>query len=48
MRTPEYPQSHEEREVQTLVERIEKKEADQAAAKEAEMERTPDEFTKTV
>jgi hypothetical protein len=48
MRTSEYPQSHEEREVQTLVERIEKKEADQAADREAETKTTPDDSRKTV
>jgi hypothetical protein len=36
----EYPQSHEEREVQTLVERIEKMEAYQEATSEAETKRT--------
>jgi hypothetical protein len=36
----EYPQFHEEREVQTLTERIEKMEASQEAATEAETKRT--------
>jgi hypothetical protein len=44
----EYPQSHEEREVQTLMERIGKKQSDQEAAREAETKRTPDDFRKTV
>jgi hypothetical protein len=44
----EYPQSHEEREVQTLMERIEKKEASQEVAREAETKRMPDDFRKTV
>jgi hypothetical protein len=36
----ECPQLHEEREVQTLMERIEKMEASQEAASEAETKRT--------
>ena len=36
----EYPQLHEESEVQTLMERIEKMEASQEAASEAETKRT--------
>ena len=41
------PQSHEEREVQTLVKRIEKQ-ASQEAAREAETKRTLDDYRKTV
>jgi len=41
------PQSHEEREVQTLVKRIEKQ-ASQEAAREAETKRTFDDYRKTV
>ena len=44
----EHPQSHEEREVQTLVERIEQMEVTQEAAREAETKRTIDDFRKTV
>jgi hypothetical protein len=44
----EHLESHEEREAQTLVERIEKKEASQEAAREAETKRTLDEYGKTV
>jgi hypothetical protein len=43
----ERPQSHEEREVQTLVKRIEKQ-ASQEAAREAETKRTLDDYRKTV
>jgi hypothetical protein len=41
-------QSHEEREVQTLVDRIEKKEISQKAAREAETKRTLDDYAKKV
>jgi hypothetical protein len=41
-------QSHEEREVQTLVDRIEKKEISQKAAKEAETKRTLEDYAKKV
>ena len=44
----ERPQSHEEREAQTLVERIEKKQASQQAAREAETKRTLDDYGKKV
>ena len=44
----EHLQSHEEREARTLVERIEKKEASQEAAREAETKRTLDDYGKTV
>jgi hypothetical protein len=44
----EHPRSHEEREVQTLVERIEQMEVTQEAAREAETKRTLDDFRKTV
>ena len=44
----EHLQSHEEREAQTLVERIEKKEASQEAAREAEKKRTLDDYGRTV
>ncbi len=40
--------SHEEREVQTLVERIEQMEVTREAAREAEAKRTIDDFRKTV
>jgi hypothetical protein len=40
--------SHEEREVQTLVERIEQMEVTKEAAREAEAKRTIDDFRKTV
>jgi hypothetical protein len=43
------PQSHEDREAQTLVKRIEKKvEADEEAAKLAETKRTLDDYGKKV
>jgi hypothetical protein len=43
------PQSHEDREAQTLVERIEKKvEANEEAAKLAETKRTLDDYGKKV
>jgi hypothetical protein len=41
-------QSHKDREAQTLVDRIEKKEASQEADREVETNRTPDDFRKTV
>jgi hypothetical protein len=41
------PQSHEEREIQTLVTRIEKQ-ASEGAAKEAETKRTFDDYRKSV
>jgi hypothetical protein len=44
----EYPQSHEEREVQTLVERIEQMEDTQELRREAETKKTLDDFRKTV
>jgi hypothetical protein len=44
----ERPQSHKKREAQTLVDRIEKKEASQDAAREAETKGTLDDFRKTV
>jgi hypothetical protein len=44
----EHPQSHEEREVQTLVERIEQMEVTQEAAREAKTKRMLDDFRKTV
>jgi hypothetical protein len=43
----ERPQSHEEREAQTLVNRIEKQ-ASQEAAREAETKRTLDDYAKKV
>jgi len=43
----EHPQSHQDREAQTLVERIEKK-ASQEAAREAETKRTLDDYGKKV
>jgi hypothetical protein len=45
--TLDRPQSHEEREVQTLVKRIEKQ-VSQEAAKEAETKRTFDDYRKKV
>jgi hypothetical protein len=48
METNEY-QSHEDREAQTLVERIEKKvEASEEATKQAETKRTLDDYARTV
>ena len=44
----ERPQSHEEREAQTLVTRIEKKQASQKAAEEAETKRTLDDYREKV
>ena len=44
----ERPQSHEEREVQTLVNRIEKKQASQEAARQAETKRTLDDYREKV
>jgi hypothetical protein len=41
-------QSHEDREAQTLVKRIEKKQASQDAAREAETKRTLDDYGKKV
>ena len=43
----DHPQSHEEREAETLVTRIEKQ-AFQEAAKEAETKRTVEDYAKTV
>jgi hypothetical protein len=43
-----YPLSHEEREVQTLVQRIEEMEVTKEAAREAESKGTLNDFTKTV
>jgi hypothetical protein len=43
----DHPQSHEEREAETLVTRIEKQPF-QEAAREAETERTLDDYAKTV
>jgi hypothetical protein len=43
-----HPLSHEEREVQTLVERIEQMEVTKEAAREAETKGTLDDFRKTV
>jgi hypothetical protein len=45
--TLDHPQSHEEREAQTLVKRIEKQ-VSQEAAREAEAKITIDDFRKTV
>jgi hypothetical protein len=46
---PERPNSHEEREAQTVVERIEKKvEASQESARVAETKRTLDDYMKKV
>jgi hypothetical protein len=44
----ESPQSHEQREAQTLVNRIEKTLASQEAAREAETKRTLDDYAKKV
>jgi hypothetical protein len=44
----ERPQSHEDREAQTLVKHIEKTQASQEAAREAEMKRTLDDYRKKV
>jgi hypothetical protein len=44
---PEH-QSHKEREAQTLVDRIEKKEASQDASRDAETKRTLEDYRKTV
>ena len=46
MENEQRPQSHKEREAQTLVDRIEKKEASQEGAREAEA-RTLDDYKKT-
>jgi hypothetical protein len=45
---PEHPESHEEREAQKLVTRIEKTLASQEVAREAETKRTLDEYGKKV
>jgi hypothetical protein len=47
MENEQRPQSHKEREAQILVDRIEKKEASQEAAREAET-RAIDDYRKTV
>jgi hypothetical protein len=44
----ERPRSHEDREAQTLVKRIEKSQASQEAAREAETKRTLDDYGKKV
>jgi hypothetical protein len=44
----ELPQSHKEREAQTLVDRIEKKEASQEAARIAETKRTLEDYRNKV
>jgi hypothetical protein len=44
----ERPQSHEDREAQNLVKRIEKKQASQEAAREADTKRTLDDYGKKV
>jgi hypothetical protein len=44
----ERPQSHEDREAQTLVTRIEERQASQEAAREADTKRTLDDYGKKV
>jgi hypothetical protein len=44
----EHPQSHRDREAQTLVNRIENRQASQEAAREADMKRTLDDYGKKV
>jgi len=44
----EHPQSHKDREAQTLVNRIENRQASQEAAREADMKRTLDDYEKKV
>lgn len=44
----EYPGSHEDREAQKLVDRIEKKQASQEAAKADETKRTLDDYARKV
>jgi hypothetical protein len=46
--TRERPQSHEDREAQKLVKRIETTQASQEAAREAETKRTLDDYRKKV
>jgi hypothetical protein len=46
--TPEHPLFREDRKAQTLVKRIEKKQASQAAAREAETKGTLEEYGKRV
>jgi hypothetical protein len=46
--TRERPQWHEDREAQKLVKRIERTQASQEAAREAETKRTLDDYRKTV
>ncbi len=43
---PEAPQSHKEREAQTIVNRIEQKQESQEAAREAEIKRTIDDYAR--
>ena len=44
----ERAQSHEDREVQKLVKRIEETQASQVAAREADTKRTPEDYSRTV
>jgi hypothetical protein len=44
----ERPQSHEDREAQKLVKRIENRQASQEAAREAETKRTLDDYCKKI
>jgi hypothetical protein len=44
----EHPQSHKDREAQTLVNRIENRQASQEAAREADMKRGLDDYGKKV
>jgi hypothetical protein len=44
----EHPQSHKDREAQTIVNRIENRQASQEAAREAEIRRTRDDHRKKV
>lgn len=46
--TQEQPQSHEDREADKLVRRIEKQQASQEAAREIETKRTLEDYGKTV
>jgi hypothetical protein len=45
---PQHPQSHEDRESQKLVDRIEKNQASQEAARAAETKRTLDDYARKV